>query len=130
MQNWKSHKNRGGGVKFRFHAEISAANEQWGEELEFSYCEMEWDLCLDSFFFFCYFRSMFIANCAGPTVFRRRQLPCGHGTLLSILLERLVSSVRVGLGVGLGIRFTTEECRVLRFQALSVVSKRVPYSLL
>lgn len=47
----KSQKQGGGGVKFRFHAEISAANEQWGEELEFSYCEMEWDLCLDSFFF-------------------------------------------------------------------------------
>lgn len=82
-------------------------------------------------FFFFYFRSMFITNYAGPTVFRRRQLPCGHGTLCSILLERLVSSVQVGLGVGLGIRFTTEECRVLRlFLALSVVSKRVPYSLL
>lgn len=79
-----------------------------------------------------YFRSMFIASRAGPTVFGRRQLPCGHGTLRSVLLERLVSSVRVGLGVGLGIRLTTEECRVLRlFQALSVVSKRViPYSLL
>lgn len=73
---------------------------------------------------------MFIANRAGPTVFRRRQSPCGHGTLRSILLERLVSSVRVGLGVGLGIRFMTEECRVLRL-FLSVVSKRViPYSLL
>lgn len=46
----KSQKQRG--VKFRFYAEISAANEQWGEELEFSYCEMEWDLCLDFFFFF------------------------------------------------------------------------------